>query len=79
VSEIEEAARVIAGKISDKEYLAQKSSTGTMSWLNRVFEELGIHHEEYVVPPEVILFIEEKKKVTAKNVTAVAESKKRKG
>jgi hypothetical protein len=79
VSEIEEATHVIAGKISDKEYLAQKSSVGMMSRLNQVFEELWIHHEEYVVPPEVILSIEEKKKVAAKNATAVAKSKKRKG
>lgn len=45
-----------------------------------VLEELGIHHEEHVVPLEVLATIEEKKKkATAKNVTAAAESKKRKG
>jgi ABC-type Na+ efflux pump permease subunit len=51
-----------------------------MSWLNRVLEEFGIHHEEYMVPPDVLAAIEEKKrKATAKNVTVVAELKKRKG
>jgi hypothetical protein len=43
-------------------------------------EEFGIHHEEYVVPPDVLAAIEEnKRKTTAKNVTMVAELKKRKG
>jgi hypothetical protein len=51
-----------------------------MSWLNWVLEELGIHHEEYVVPLEVFASIEEKrKKAAAKNATAAAESRKRKG
>jgi hypothetical protein len=66
--------------MSDKEYLARKSATSTMPWLNRVPKELGIHHEEYVVPPEVFASIEEKKKkAAAKNATAAGESRKRKG
>jgi hypothetical protein len=51
-----------------------------MPWLNRVLEELRIHHEEHSVPPEVLSTIEEKKtKATAKNATVAAKSKKRKG
>ena len=51
-----------------------------MPRLNRGFEELGIHHEEHKVPSKVLKSIEEKaKKATAKNTTAVAELKKRKG
>jgi hypothetical protein len=50
-----------------------------MPWLNRVLEELGIHHEEYEIPPEVLASLEEKKKNAAKNTTAAAKSKKRKG
>lgn len=51
-----------------------------MPRLNGVLEELGIHHEERVVPQEVLNAIEEKKKKAAtKNVTAAAESKKREG
>jgi hypothetical protein len=66
--------------MSDKEYLAQRSASGTMPQLNRVLEEFGIHHEEYVVPPDVLATIEEKKrKAAVKNVTVVAELKKRKG
>jgi hypothetical protein len=50
-----------------------------MPWLNRVFEEQGIHHEEHVVPPKVLASIEKKKqKATTKNATIAAESKKRK-
>jgi hypothetical protein len=80
VLEIEEAARQIIGKMSDKEYLAQRSVSGMMPRLNRVLEEFGIHHEEYVVPPDVLATIEEKKmKATAKNATTAVESKKRKG
>jgi hypothetical protein len=48
--------------------------------LDRVLEELGIHHEEHKVPPKVLASIEVKsKRVAAKNVTAAAKSKKRKG
>jgi hypothetical protein len=35
----------IVGKITDKEYLARKATEGIMPWLNRVLEELDIHHE----------------------------------
>jgi len=45
-----------------------------MSRLNRVFAELGIHHEEDKVPSKVLKSNEEKaKKASAKNATAVAE------
>jgi hypothetical protein len=51
-----------------------------MPWLNRVFEELGIHHEEHKVPTKVLKSIEDKtKNAIAKNNTAAAESKKRRG
>jgi hypothetical protein len=50
-----------------------------MPRLNRVLEQLRIHHEEHSIPPEVLATIEEKKKAAAKNATAAAESKKRKG
>jgi ribosomal protein L12E/L44/L45/RPP1/RPP2 len=56
---VEDGAREIVGKITDKEF--------TMPQLNRVLEELGIHHEEHSIPPEVLATIEEKKKATAKN------------
>jgi hypothetical protein len=78
-AEVEEGARLIVRKISHREYLAQKVVGGTMPWLNRVLEELGIHHEEHEVPTEVLTTIEQKrKKVIAKNATAAVESKKRK-
>jgi hypothetical protein len=48
---VEEVTRAIVGAMSDKEYLTQRSESGTMPWLNQVFEELGIHHKEHVVPP----------------------------
>jgi hypothetical protein len=80
VLEIKEAARQIVGKMSDKEYLARRSISGMMPRLNGVLEEFGIHHEEYVVPLDVLATIEEKKrKVATKNATVAAESKKRKG
>ena len=51
-----------------------------MPWLNRVFEELGIHHEEHKVPAKVLKSIKDKaKKAIVKNNTIVAESKKRRG
>jgi hypothetical protein len=79
-AEVEEGARLIVGKIFDREYLAQKVAGGTMPWLNRVLEELGIHHEEHEVPTEVLTTIEQKrKKAAAKNAIAAVESKKRKG
>jgi hypothetical protein len=65
--------------MSDKEYLTRRSESGTMPWLNQVFEELGIHHEKHVVPPKVLASIEKKQqKAAAKNATVAAESKKRK-
>lgn len=51
-----------------------------MPCLNRVFEELGIHHEEREVPTKVMKSLEDKaKKSTAKNTTMAAEVKKGKG
>jgi len=65
--------------MSDKEYLACKAITGTMPCLNRVFEELGIHHEEHDVPAKVHRSLEDKaRKATTKNATIVAKVKKRK-
>ncbi|XP_066333268.1 uncharacterized protein [Miscanthus floridulus] len=52
---------------------------GTMPRLNRVFEELRIVYREREVPTEVLASIDKKKKASVKNVTAEAESKKRKG
>jgi hypothetical protein len=79
-AKVEEGAQLIIGKISDREYLARKVDRGTMPRLNRVLEELGIQHEEHVVPLEVRTTIEEKrKKAAAKNAIALVESKKRKG
>jgi hypothetical protein len=50
-----------------------------MPRLNWVFEELGIHHGEHVVPSKVLASIEKKKqKAAVKNATVAAESKKRK-
>jgi low affinity Fe/Cu permease len=74
---VEDSAQEIVGKITDKEYLARKAARGIMPWLNRVLEELGIHHEEHKVPPEVLDMIE--KKAAAKNAMAAAQLKKRKG
>jgi hypothetical protein len=79
VAGVEEVAQAIVGAMSDKEYLAWRSELGTIPRLNRVFEELGIHHEEHVVPSKVLASIEKKQKAAAKNATVAAESKKRKG
>ena len=80
VSEVEEAAIGLVGKISEHEYMSRMAVAGTMPRLNRVFEEVGIIYREREVPAEVVASIEKKKKKTyAKNVTAEAESKKRKG
>jgi hypothetical protein len=77
---MEEGAREIVGDISDKEFLARRAAEGMMPRLNRVFEELGIHHGEHKVPAKVLKLIEDKvKKAATKNATAVAESKKRRG
>jgi hypothetical protein len=79
VAGVEEVAQAIVGAMSDKEYLTRRSESGTMPWLNQVFEELGIHHEKHVVPPKVLASIEKKQqKAAAKNATVAAESKKRK-
>ena len=80
VSEVEEAAVGLVGKISEHEYTSRRAMVGTMPWLNRVFEEVGIIYREREVPAKVLASIEKKKKKAfAKNVTAEAESKKRKG
>ena len=42
VSEVEEAAVGLVGKISEHEYTSRMAVAGTMPWLNRVFEEVGI-------------------------------------
>lgn len=77
---VEIGAREILGEMSNKEYLACRAIVGIMPHLNRVFEELGIHHEEHEVPMKVRKSLEGKaKKVAAKNTTAMAEVKKRKG
>jgi len=79
VSEVEEAAIGLVGKISKREYTSRMAVAGTMPRLNRVFEEVGIIYWEREVPTEVLASIEKKKKAYAKNVTMEAESKKRKG
>ena len=53
---------------------------GTLPWLNRVFEELGIHHMEHKVPAKVLKSLDDKaRKAIAKNTTIAAETKKRRG
>ena len=47
VRSTEAGAHEILGEMSDREYLAHRAITGTMPWLNRVFEEFMIHHEEH--------------------------------
>ncbi|XP_021321605.1 uncharacterized abhydrolase domain-containing protein DDB_G0269086-like [Sorghum bicolor] len=74
---VEVSARRIVGKISEKEYLQRRSALGTMPRFNRVFEELGIEYEDYVIPPDVLLGLEKKK--DSSKAVALAESKKRKG
>jgi hypothetical protein len=64
--------------MSEREFVARRTALGNMLWFNRVLEELGIKHDEYVVPSKVLLGLE-KKDATANNVTVVAEAKKRKG
>ncbi|XP_021301870.1 uncharacterized protein LOC110429740 [Sorghum bicolor] len=73
---VEVSARRIVGKISEKEYLQRKSALGTMPRFNRVFEELGVEYDDYVVPPEVLLGLEKK---DSSKAVAAAEAKKRKG
>ena len=80
VSEVEEATVGLVGKISEREYMSRMAVAGTMPRLDRVFEEVGIVYREREVPVEVLASIDKKKKMAfAKNVTAEAESKKRKG
>jgi hypothetical protein len=80
VARVEQEEREIVGDISNKEFLARRAITGTIPWLNQVFEELGIHHKEHKVPVKVLKSIEDKaKKAAVKNNTAAAESKKRRG
>ena len=80
ISEVEEATVGLVGKISEHEYMSRSAVAGTMLRLNRVFEEVGIVYREREVPAEVLASIEKKKKKAfVKNVTAEAESKKRKG
>jgi hypothetical protein len=67
----------IVGKISKKEYVQRKTTLGTMPRFNRVFEELGIKHDDYVVPLDVLLSLE-KRKDASKTIVAV-ESRKRGG
>ena len=74
---VEASARRIVGKISEKEYVQRKTKLGKMPRFNRVFEELGIKHDEYVVPPDMLLSLE-KRKDASKHVAAV-ESRKRRG
>lgn len=45
VTTVEEEARDILSEMSDKEYLAWRDIAGMMPHLNRLIEELGIHHE----------------------------------
>ena len=80
VADVEEATVGLVGKISEHEYTSRRAMAGTMPRLNRVFEEVRIVYREREVPAEVLASIEKKKKKAfAKNVTAKAESKKRKG
>ena len=48
-----------------------------MPRFNRVFEELGIKYDDYIVPPDVLLGLEKKK--DSSKAVAAAEAKKRKG
>ena len=48
-----------------------------MPRFNRVFEELGVKYDDYVVPPDVLLGLEKKK--DSSKAVAAAEAKKRKG
>ena len=81
ISEVEEAAIGLDGKISEREYVSWRAVSDIMPRLNQVFEELGIVYREREVPAEVIASIDKKKKTSVKNanVTSEAESKKRKG
>jgi hypothetical protein len=67
----------IVGKISEKEYVQRKTTLATMSWFNRVFEEVGIEYDEYAVPSDVLLGLEKRR--DASKTIAAAESRKRRG
>ena len=71
------SARRIVGKISEKEYVQRKTTLGAMPWFNRIFEELGIEYDEYVIPSNVLLGLEKRK--DASKTVAAAESWKRRG
>jgi len=77
LNRVEASTRRIVGKIFEHEYVARRTVLGNMPRFNRVFEELGINHGEYVIPLDVILSLE--KKDAANNLTVAAESKKRRG
>ena len=62
VSEVEEAAIGLVGKIFEREYTSRMAVAGTMPRLNQVFEEVGIIYREREVPAEVLASIEKKKK-----------------
>jgi hypothetical protein len=74
---VEASTHRIVGKLSKREFVQRRTALGTMPRFNHVFEELGIKHDEYVIPSDVILSLE--KKDAAKNLMATAESKKRSG
>ena len=76
---VESSARRIVGKILAWEYVARRSALGIMPQFNPVFEELGIKHEEYMIPLEVLLSLEKKKDATTKNTIVAADAKNRKG
>lgn len=78
VSMIELMACEIIGDISLREYTARRAEASNMPRLNRVFEELGVHHAEHNVPPKVLHdYADKLKKEASKNATAATESKKR--
>lgn len=79
VAGVEEVTEGIVGPMITKEYLSRRSEPGTMPRLNRAFEELGIHYENHKVPEKILASVTKKEtKALARNVTAAAESKKRK-
>lgn len=69
VKAIEKGATMLLGEISDKEYLSRRAIGGTMSRLNRVFEEMKVQYGEWKVPDKVIRSIEAK---AAKAASATA-------
>lgn len=85
---VEDTAKLILGEITDREYLARRTSVGSMPRLNRVFEEMGIHYYEREVPAKVREHVKKKVKEKAEKgeggrsrvakATTAAESRKRK-